>query len=524
MVRAPDLQRDGETVWRVCWRRRRRTALILGVIGFIYATAFLFGSGAFDLQIDGREVAVLAAAAILFVAVELPLAHRRARRFFEPVATWADTGGRPTETQFARLHALPFHHARAIALEWFVACAIAVGIHQWFAGFTAGQLLMVGIGGICFGLHMAWLVYLLVESGLQPEFASAAAEIGPDHVPTYRLSVRMVRTVVLVSGVVSFGAIVLLAWPGNEDEADLARAVVPLTLFVLIEGVGIMTWSIRSLSSTVVAMRDGLAAVESGDLTVHLPVTDRTELGALQHSFNQMVLGLRDRALLERLLAGQVGPGVARVSREHGSRLQGDRRTVSVLFVDLIGSTSLTRRLSPEAMVELLNGYFDVVVQRVTAHRGELLQFQGDGAICLFGAPNPLVDHEEHALRAARLLRADLDEFGSGHDDVRAAVAVSTGSTVVGHLGTDERHTYTAIGDAVNEACRLVEVAKRSPLLTVAAASTVVGAGDEAANWLRAGEELLRGRDEPTVYFAPRAQHDVRTRRARRAPDRTTGS
>jgi adenylate cyclase len=120
--------------------------------------------------------------------------------------------------------------------------------------------------------------------------------------------------------------------------------------------------------------------------------------------------------------------------------------------------------------------------------------------VCVFGAP---VDHAEFAgaaLSAARELRDRL----ASESPVDFAIGVSCGTAVAGHVGAEERYEYTVIGDPVNEAARLRELAKARPERVLASAETVEAAGDaEARNWEIDGEARLRGRREPTRLAVP---------------------
>jgi adenylate cyclase len=186
---------------------------------------------------------------------------------------------------------------------------------------------------------------------------------------------------------------------------------------------------------------------------------------------------------------------------------------VSALFVDVVGSTRLAHRESPERVVALLNAFFGVVVTAVHAHGGLVNKFEGDAALCVFGAPVPQADHAARALACARELRGRIDRLDGGLD---AAIGVSCGTAVAGHVGAEARFEYTVVGDPVNEAARLTELAKQHEERLLACGDTVDAAGaEEAAHWVLDGEVTLRGRECPTRIAVPAR---VRAGRARSAP------
>ena len=239
-----------------------------------------------------------------------------------------------------------------------------------------------------------------------------------------------------------------------------------------------------------------------GDLDVAVPVDDGSEVGRLQAGFNGMVAGLREREQLRDLYGRQVGADVAREALERGIELGGETREVSALFVDVVGSTQLAHRESPERVVALLNEFFHVVVAEVHGWGGMVNKFEGDAALCVFGAPVPQEDHAARALSCARALRTRIDELDGGLD---AAIGVACGTVVAGNVGAETRFEYTVIGDPVNEAARLTELAKQHDERLLASGDAVdCAGGEEAACWALDGEVTLRGRECPTRVAAPR--------------------
>jgi adenylate cyclase len=215
-----------------------------------------------------------------------------------------------------------------------------------------------------------------------------------------------------------------------------------------------------------------------------------------------MVAGLREREQLHDLFGRQVGLDVAREALSRQPSLGGRTQTVSALFVDVVGSTALAEREAPEHVVALLNRFFEIVVSVVDDHGGMVNKFEGDAALCVFGAPIEQGDHAARALAAARDLRARLDAAVEGLD---AAIGVACGDAVAGYIGAESRFEYTVIGDPVNEASRLTELAKQRPGRILASADAVTCAGDEeGARWEVDGEVTLRGRSSPTRLAVPR--------------------
>jgi adenylate cyclase len=177
---------------------------------------------------------------------------------------------------------------------------------------------------------------------------------------------------------------------------------------------------------------------------------------------------------------------------------------VSALFIDVIGSTQLAEREAPERVVALLNDFFAAVVHVVDRHGGLVNKFEGDAALCVFGAPHDLPDHAARALLAARELDARVRELDCG---LEAAIGIACGTVVAGYVGAETRFEYTVVGDPVNEAARLSEIAKHREERVLASAGTLeLAAADERAHWALDGEVVLRGRRTPTRLAVPTAR------------------
>jgi adenylate cyclase len=156
---------------------------------------------------------------------------------------------------------------------------------------------------------------------------------------------------------------------------------------------------------------------------------------------------------------------------------------------------------TPREVVEALNRFFEVVVSVVGEHGGLVNKFEGDAALCIFGAPLELPDPAGSALAAARTMATRLRVEVP---DLDAGIGVSHGLVIAGNIGSAERLEYTVIGDAVNEAARLTEQAKDRPERVVASERIVVRAADgERERWKLLDPILLRGRLETTTLAVP---------------------
>jgi adenylate cyclase len=152
-----------------------------------------------------------------------------------------------------------------------------------------------------------------------------------------------------------------------------------------------------------------------------------------------------------------------------------------------------------------LNDFFAAVVRCVEVEGGWVNKFEGDAALCVFGAPTEQHDHQARALRSARALRTELDHLALVHRGVDAGIGISSGAAVAGNIGTLSRLEYTIIGQPVNEAARLSDAAKLRRAKVLAASATVDHAGDEANRWSNGGTVDLRGLPPGFAVCEPRS-------------------
>ena len=167
-----------------------------------------------------------------------------------------------------------------------------------------------------------------------------------------------------------------------------------------------------------------------------------------------------------------VTPEVARYALARGDGLcdQGELKDVTVLFVDVRSFTPFAAAVSPRESVTALNEIYACVIAAVQAEGGILNKFIGDGMMALFGAPTPLDDHASAAARAAVAAMKAIETLARSRKDrglipLRVGMGLNTGEVIAGCLGTARRAEYSVIGDPVNVASRLEEIAKPGQIL-----------------------------------------------------------
>ncbi len=176
---------------------------------------------------------------------------------------------------------------------------------------------------------------------------------------------------------------------------------------------------------------------------------------------------------------------------------------VTVLFSDIRGFSSIAERLSVRESADVVGRHLTAMAEVVVAHGGTIDKFQGDAVMAIFGAPDPLPQHAERALRCAigmQSRQAELNAQGWGTaalDGLYVGIGLNTGTVIAGAIGGGGRLEYTVIGDAVNIAQRLQSEAGGGEI--VASASTIAAAPDIACESI--GPRHVKGREEPVEVF-----------------------
>ena len=215
-----------------------------------------------------------------------------------------------------------------------------------------------------------------------------------------------------------------------------------------------------------------------------------------------------DDATRSRLVASAPAPLIEKM---RSARMTGERKPVTALFADVVGSTALAEQMDPEDWTQILNEAFELMSSAVFRYEGTIAQLQGDAMLAFFGAPVAHEDDPERAILAALDMIEVIDEFTrqlrQTHGiDFRIRAGINTGPVVVGNVGTDLRYEYTALGDAVNVAARMQTAAEPGTVLVTANTERLTGGAFEVADL---GEIEVKGKSEPVHAYRVVRRRDV---------------
>jgi adenylate cyclase len=449
-----------------------------------------------------RQLELNAIAFVVFGVVSLRAAWVWSKRRWLDALSWATVGRAPTARERELTLRFPLTQQVVDAVLWAAAAIVFTALNVFFSIEVAANIAVTILLG---GLVTCAIGYLVGERLLRPLTALCLASGVPPRPLLPGVSARALLSWTLGTGVVLLG-LALVAIGGLHEtrftRERLSVAVLVLSVVGIAVGLIMTVVLARSLADPIVALRRAMARVEEGDYDHEVTVDDGSEVGLLQAGFNRMLAGLRERERLRDLFGRQVGESVVRHALEHGVALGGEALEAAVVFVDLQGSTKLSETRGPAEVVRILNDFFAIVVDVVANHDGWVNKFEGDAALCVFGAPLPDPRAATHALAAAREMRDRMDRELA---QVSAGIGVSAGRVVAGNIGAAKRFEYTVIGDPVNEAARLSDLAKATPERVIASDAALSRAGEEECRRWQVGEATrLRGRSRPTRLALPR--------------------
>ena len=410
----------------------------------------------------------------------------------------------PTASEQARLRALrmPTYRSLISITNWLLGSIVFIVASWPVASHAAPVLALATMLG---ATATAIIGYLQSERVLRPVAVAALRGGTPPGFRRPGVILRLVLAWLLSTGVPLLMIVLAIIASKfsllNAPYDNLFTTILLLAIVALVVGLIGNVLSAMAISDPLRQLSWALGEVQRGNYNAHMQIYDATELGLLQAGFNDMVRELSERQRMRDLFGRYVGEDVARRALERGTELGGQERDVAVLFIDLVGSTELAATRPPAEVVGLLNEFFRVVVDTVQEHGGFVNKFQGDAALCIFGAPLEHSDASGAALTSSRELH---DELLAVLGQVEFGIGVSAGRAIAGHIGAQARFEYTVIGDPVNEAARLTEWAKAEEGHVLASAIAVSGALDAEALCWEVGEIVeLRGRIAPTQLARP---------------------
>ncbi|MGO9958505.1 MAG: CHASE2 domain-containing protein [Solirubrobacteraceae bacterium] len=313
------------------------------------------------------------------------------------------------------------------------------------------------------------------------------------------------------------------AMPGPEIQANAIETVLrgfPLSstpgwvniLLVVALGLAIPLVSLRlgPVAATATALALGAVfaiavqvAFDNGWIVSFIYPLGALVLGAIGSLAVQLVTEAVERLRVRDLFARFVPEDVVDevLASADGLRLGGVQRHGTVMFTDLRGFTSFAESLTPARVIEVLNRYLSEMSDAILDHGGTLVAYMGDGIMAVFGAPLRQEDHADRALGAAReMLGVRLPRFNQWLIDeglgggFRMGIGLNSGNVMSGHVGSERRVEYTAVGDTTNSASRIESLTKGTAYQLLLSDATREALVTPAPDLVFVEETEIRGR------------------------------
>ncbi len=215
----------------------------------------------------------------------------------------------------------------------------------------------------------------------------------------------------------------------------------------------------RGITAPVQRLVDATEKIREGNYDVQLTSSSSDEIGMLARSFNEMVIGLRERILMSKF----VSASTVEMIREGGKlQLGGERRNVTVFFSDIRGFTAFSERVQPEVVIDVLNKYLSAQAKQIVKHHGIIDKYVGDELVAIFEGP----DMVDNALLAAMESQREVRKLNrESPENIQVGIGINTGMAIVGNVGSEERMDHTVLGNNMNLGARLCSIAQPGQIL-----------------------------------------------------------
>lgn len=290
-----------------------------------------------------------------------------------------------------------------------------------------------------------------------------------------------------------------------------------LLLSILAAGAGAV-WVSGTVTHPVKTLVEGVRRITSGDYGHTVEIKQVDEIGELAKSFNDMTRGLEERDKVRDLLGKVVSPEIASELLKRKVQLSGEELNATILFSDIRGFTSMSEKLPPAEVLDILNKYLTIMSSVVENNGGIVDKYVGDAIMALFGVPVPHENDADRAITAALEMMDALSEINQFLTEknmpaMRIGIGINTAVVVAGNVGSKSRFNYTVIGDGVNLAARLEQLTKSPEYGTsIIISENTLKSSTGNFNTRHLGEVNIRGKENTVSIYsletAPSSQND----------------
>lgn len=263
---------------------------------------------------------------------------------------------------------------------------------------------------------------------------------------------------------------VVLRYSKKPIEREIARMrliIIAITLLVVAASIFLSVKGANAVVKPILLMTDGVKRFGAGDTKVRIEIAAKDELGVLAGAFNRMVVSIREKLEMQKYVSTSTVRMIEQSMTKSDSEERTTHREVATLFFsDIRGFTSMSEKLDPQEVVDILNLYLDIQSNIIHEFAGDIDKFVGDEIVAVFTGEGMAV----RAVDSARMIQTRLKETNderekSGANPVHIGIGIHTGEVVMGSIGSHDRMDYTVIGDNVNLTARLCSAAGKGEII-----------------------------------------------------------
>ncbi len=259
-------------------------------------------------------------------------------------------------------------------------------------------------------------------------------------------------------------------------KAELAKAIIFRRTAYLAGIILFLTLALgfifsQSLTKPIEALAAAAGLIEKGDFSVKILKANEKlnprgdEIHQLSYTFDQMVIGLRERDKVKSALSTYHSKELVDKVLSGELQIGGERKEATVLFTDIRGFTTLSEKMEPALLFQILNQYLSSMVNVILEHGGHIDKFIGDGILAVWGVPDAKDGDTDRAIACCLAMRTALQRLNTkfseqGVQEFHIGMGLNFGPVIAGNIGSNERMEYTIIGDTVNTATRIETLTK----------------------------------------------------------------
>lgn len=256
----------------------------------------------------------------------------------------------------------------------------------------------------------------------------------------------------------------------DDEIKNVTNLIMILTGIIILISVFISIRGANQIVNPIIKLTEIVKQFSSGDLTVRVDITAKDEIGLLARTFDDMIVSVREKLAMQKFVSNSTVQMIQRsVSQDapvQDREKHTEKKTVTMLFSDIRGFTSLSEKLLPGEVVGFLNEYLDVQTGIIRKYSGDIDKFVGDEIVALFQGPNMYIN----SVNAAREIQKTVKDMNKkrerdGKFPIPVGIGINAGEVIMGSIGSHDRMDYTVIGDSVNLASRLCSTAGKGEII-----------------------------------------------------------